>query len=226
MRSAGKIEAEFDAVFLGVGLGAMHRLAVEGAAASAGMIDALEFIAAYKTGERLSVAPRVVVIGAGNTAIDAACAAKRLGAEEVTILYRRQRENISAFDFEYDHALREGVKFVWGTLLMRLTADERGMTFDCIRVEQDAKGVLAPIEGSEFTIECDVVIPGDRAVAAAGAAVADSRRGDGARSRGDRPGHRPDHQPQILRRRRLRERRARGGRCRGRRQARGARDCG
>jgi glutamate synthase (NADPH/NADH) small chain len=153
-----KIEAEFDAVFLGFGLGAMHKLAVEGAAA-AGMIDALEFIAAYKTGERLSVAPRVVVIGAGNTAIDAACAAKRLGAEEVTILYRRQREHISAFDFEYDHALREGVKFVWGAQLMRATADERGMRFDCIRVEQDAKGVLAPIEGSRIQIECDVVIP-------------------------------------------------------------------
>ena len=82
----------------------------------AGVIDALEFIAGYKTGERVSVAPRVVVIGAGNTAIDAACAAKRLGAETVTILYRRQRENISAFDFEYDHALREGVEFLWATL--------------------------------------------------------------------------------------------------------------
>jgi glutamate synthase (NADPH/NADH) small chain len=154
-----KIEAEFDAVFLGVGLGVMHKLAVEGSAAAAGVVDALEFIAAYKTGERLSVAPRVVVIGAGNTAIDAACAAKRLGAEEVTILYRRQREAISAFDFEYDHALREGVKFVWGTLPTGLTADEREMTLACIRVELDAKGQLAPIEGSQSRIECDVVIP-------------------------------------------------------------------
>ena len=153
-----KIEAEFDAVFLGFGLGAMHKLAVEGAAA-AGMIDALEFIAAYKTGERLSVAPRVVVIGAGNTAIDAACAAKRLGAAEVSIVYRRRREAISAFDFEYDHALREGVKFVWGTLPISLTADERGMTLDCVGVELDAKGLLAPVEGSRFQIECDVVIP-------------------------------------------------------------------
>ena len=59
------------------------------------IIDALKFIAEYKTGAPLSVGRRVVVIGAGNTAIDAACAAKRLGAETVTILYRRQRENIS-----------------------------------------------------------------------------------------------------------------------------------
>jgi glutamate synthase (NADPH/NADH) small chain len=101
----------------------------------------------------------VVVIGAGNTAIDAACAAKRLGAAEVSIVYRRRREAISAFDFEYDHALREGVKFVWGTLPISLTADERGMTLDCVGVELDAKGLLAPVEGSRFQIECDVVIP-------------------------------------------------------------------
>ncbi len=50
-------------------------------AAASGVLDALEFIAAYKTGERLSVGPRVVVVGAGNTAIDAAVAAKRLGAQ-------------------------------------------------------------------------------------------------------------------------------------------------
>ena len=110
-----EIERDFDAVFLGVGLGAMHRLRVDGGTSSA-VIDALEFIEGYKTGTRLSVPPRVVVVGAGNTAIDAACAAKRLGAESVTIVYRRQRENISAFDFEYDHALREGVKFRWAAL--------------------------------------------------------------------------------------------------------------
>jgi glutamate synthase (NADPH/NADH) small chain len=163
--SLAEIEAQFDAVFLGVGLGAMHKLAVEGGAAAAGVsaaagiVDALEFIAAYKTGECLSVAPRVVVIGAGNTAIDAARAAKRLGAQEVTIVYRRPREAISAFDFEYDHALREGVRFVWGTLPTSLAADDHGVTLDCVRVELDAKGVLAPVEGSQSQIECDVVIP-------------------------------------------------------------------
>ena len=164
------LEQEFDAVFLGVGLGAMHRLAVEGADSireglaagigeSAGVIDALEFIAGYKTGERLSVARRVVVIGAGNTAIDAACAAKRLGAEEVTILYRRQRENISAFDFEYDHALMEGVEFFWGTLPVTLQGSEHGISLTCTGVEPDASGNLQPVPESEFIVECDVVIP-------------------------------------------------------------------
>jgi dihydropyrimidine dehydrogenase (NAD+) subunit PreT len=171
------LEAEFDAVFLGVGLGAMHKLVVEGGDSS-GVVDALEFIARYKTGELESggtLTPpchdetasrmghpnlrRVVVVGAGNTAIDAAVAAKRLGAEIVTILYRRQREAISAFDFEYEHALHEGVKFVWGALPVGLKTGASGMTLECVAMEPDAKGLLVQVAGSEFGIECDVVIP-------------------------------------------------------------------
>jgi glutamate synthase (NADPH/NADH) small chain len=164
-----RMEREFDTIFLGVGLGAMHRLAVEGVEAlghgaaavraGVGVIDALEFIAGYKTGERLSVAPRVAVIGAGNTAIDAACAARRLGAETVTIVYRRQRENISAFDFAYEHALKEGVEFLWSSLPVRIAENEGGILLECIAVVQDKTGGLEPISGSEFAIECDVVIP-------------------------------------------------------------------
>src|SRR6266702_1254749 len=152
------LEREFDAVFLGVGLGAMHKLEVEGGT-SADVIDALEFIAGYKTGERLSVPPRVVVIGAGNTAIDAACAAKRLGAQSVTIVYRRRRENISAFHFEYDHAVREGVTFCWDTLPKAFAATQDGIALTCVTVAQDETGTPMPVPGSDFTIECDVVIP-------------------------------------------------------------------
>lgn len=159
-----ELERNSDAFFLGVGLGAMHRLSIKGAdsvraGSKTGVIDALEFIAGYKTGERVSVAPRVVVIGAGNTAIDAACAAKRLGAETVSIVYRRRRENISAFDFEYEHALREGVEFVWETLPISLEASKDGIALTCVEVAHDKSGTLAPVGESEFTIECDVVIP-------------------------------------------------------------------
>jgi glutamate synthase (NADPH/NADH) small chain len=153
-----EIEREYDAVFLGVGLGPMHKLAVEGAVVE-GVVDALEFIAAYKTGEQTTVARRVVVIGAGNTAIDAAVAAKRLGAEFVTIVYRRQREAISAFDFEYEHALKEGVRFMWGALPLGLTVGEGGIALECAKVEVGEQGRLTPVEGSEFQVECDVVIP-------------------------------------------------------------------
>ncbi len=158
--SLEELEREYDAVFLGVGLGAMHRLEVADAhTAGAGIIDALKFIAAYKTGTPLSIGRRVVVIGAGNTAIDAACAAKRLGAETVTLVYRRQRENIPAFDFEYDHALREGVEFLWATLPTAITANDTGLVLTCVAVTQDANGHLTSQPGSEFTIECDAVVP-------------------------------------------------------------------
>lgn len=154
-----EIEHTVDAIFLGIGLGAMHRLEITGAASVTGVIDALEFIASYKTGERPNPGRRVVVIGAGNTAIDAACAAKRLGAESVTILYRRQRENISAFDFEYEHALREGIEFVWTSVPIALAKNSDGLALTCATVTQDATGRLTPIAGSDFVIECDTVIP-------------------------------------------------------------------
>ena len=154
-----QLEHGFDAIFLGVGLGAMHRIEVEGSNTVAGIIDALKFIAAYKSGTPLSIGRRVVVIGAGNTAIDAACAAKRLGAESVTIVYRRQRENIPAFDFEFDHALLEGVEFQWATLPMAIAAGNNALALTCVTVVQDADGRLTPQPGSEFTLECDAVIP-------------------------------------------------------------------
>jgi len=96
------LEQEFDFVFLGVGLGAMRRLGIPGEDHPK-VIDALKFIASYKTGEPISVGSKVVVVGAGNTAIDAANAAKRLGADEVHILYRREERDISAFGYE-DHS--------------------------------------------------------------------------------------------------------------------------
>lgn len=156
-RTLGGLENDYDAIFLGVGLGAMRRLSGDNDVAS--VIDALEFIAGYKTGKRVSVASRVVVIGAGNTAIDAACAARRLGAEKVTILYRRHREHISAFNFEYEHAVREGVTFRWATQPMSFAAHGDAIVLRCVAMTQDTNGLPAPMEGSEFTVECDLVIP-------------------------------------------------------------------
>ena len=154
-----EIECASDAVFLGLGLGAMRRLDVEGAeSVGERMIDALEFIAAYKTGTPMRVGPRVIVTGAGNTAMDAARAAKRLGAERVTVLYRRQREEIPAFDFEYERALGEGVEFVWATQPTAIAQRGDGIALTCVAVAQDATGKLTQIADSEFTIECDAAI--------------------------------------------------------------------
>ncbi len=154
-----ELERDFDFIFLGVGLGAMRQLAVPGGD-HPGVVDALRFIAEYKTGSRTSVEGRVVVIGAGNTAIDAAVAARRLGASEVRILYRRTEDLISAFDFEYEHAKQEGVRFEWRTQPVAVHAQgERLTSIECVAMEIDALGGIAAIEGSNFTIECDIVIP-------------------------------------------------------------------
>ena len=96
----------------GVGLGAMERLGIPGED-SQGVIDALRFIERYKTLPDFRVGRRVIVIGGGNTAIDAANAAKRLGAEDVHLFYRRTEKEMPAFPFEYDHSKVEGVQFHW-----------------------------------------------------------------------------------------------------------------
>lgn len=149
------IEREYDYVFLGVGLGPTHALSIPGAD-HPGIMDALAFIAAYKTARVTSVNGYVVVIGAGNTAIDAANAARRLGAEKVSIVYRRTAETMSAFAFEYEHAKQEGVTFLWETLPVRVHADGGMLEFlECIRVND----ALEPIAGSEFHLACDLIIP-------------------------------------------------------------------
>jgi dihydropyrimidine dehydrogenase (NAD+) subunit PreT len=107
-----ELERDHDAIFLGIGLGASHELGIPGEHL-AGVTNALDLIAGYKSGESTEVPPRVVVIGAGNTAIDAAIASVRLGATDVHIAYRRGQEQMSAFSFEYEHARLEGVKFLW-----------------------------------------------------------------------------------------------------------------
>ena len=154
-----KLESEYDAIFLGVGLGEMHTLSIPGGDDTA-VVDALEYIAAYKTGALTQSPARVAVIGAGNTAIDAAVAARRLGATEVHIVYRRDRAAISAFDFEYDHAHEEGVVFLWASLPVSIAPNPDGsVALECIRTEAAAQGSLATLPGSEFLLHCDLVIP-------------------------------------------------------------------
>ena len=153
------LEGEFDAIFIGVGLGAMRKLGIPGEDHPK-VIDALKFIASYKTGEPISVGSKVVVVGAGNTAIDAANAAKRLGAEEVHILYRREEEDISAFRFEYEHAKQEGIQFHWKTVAVAVHGNDGGAaTVECARVRSSDDGEFQRIPGSGFHLECDLLIP-------------------------------------------------------------------
>ncbi len=154
-----ELEREFDVIFLGVGLGAMQKLVVPGGDHPA-VVDALKFIEEYKLGLKTKVVGDVVVVGAGNTAIDAACAAKRLGANSVRILYRRTEEHISAFDFEYEHARHEGVSFDWLTQPVAVHSFDDGLSsIECVAMEIGADGSVKQVTGSSFHIKCDLVIP-------------------------------------------------------------------
>jgi dihydropyrimidine dehydrogenase (NAD+) subunit PreT len=151
------IEREYDVVFLGIGLGAIHQLGVAGEQL-AGVTNALDLIAGYKSGERTTVPPRVVVIGAGNTAIDAAIAAVRLGAGEVHIVYRRGPEQMSAFSFEYEHARSEGVKFLWHTQPTKIHGGSSVEGVELVKLAATEDGSIVPQSGSEFVLATDLVV--------------------------------------------------------------------
>jgi dihydropyrimidine dehydrogenase (NAD+) subunit PreT len=158
------LEREFSFLFVGVGLGAMERLGIPGEQLR-GVIDALRFIERYKTSPDFAVGRRVIVIGGGNTAIDAANAAKRLGAEEVHLFYRRTEKEMPAFSFEYDHSKIEGVRFHW--LAQPVEIVERDGCAVAVRFvetrlgQPDATGrrKAEPVEGSYFECACDMAIP-------------------------------------------------------------------
>jgi dihydropyrimidine dehydrogenase (NAD+) subunit PreT len=156
-----KLENEYDAIFLGLGLGAMHKLGIRNEQHPS-VINALDFIARYKTGHNLNTGRRVIVIGAGNTAIDAARAARRLGAESVEILYRRDHQHMAAFSFEYDQAREEGVEFHWWTqpIAIHLSPDQSTIeSVECVTIKASADGTLERLPGSEFRMACDMLIP-------------------------------------------------------------------
>jgi glutamate synthase (NADPH/NADH) small chain len=152
-----ELERSHDAVFLGIGLGAIHRLSIAGEELS-GVTNALDLIAGYKSGALTKVPGRVVVVGAGNTAIDAAIAAVRLGSTDVHIVYRRGPEQMSAFAFEYEHARDEGVKFLWHVQPIRIIGDKTVSGIELTKLAATEDGSLIPQPGSEFSLETDLVV--------------------------------------------------------------------
>jgi dihydropyrimidine dehydrogenase (NAD+) subunit PreT len=158
------LERQFDFIFIGVGLGAIERLGIPGEDLP-GVVDALHFIARYKTEAGFEVGRRVIVIGGGNTAIDAANAALRLGAEDVLLVYRRSDREMPAFSFEYDHSKLEGVRFHWlaqPVAIIERNGRAAGVRFQRTRLEDaDRQGRRrsVAISNSEFEVACDMVVP-------------------------------------------------------------------
>jgi glutamate synthase (NADPH/NADH) small chain len=147
------LRAEFDAVFLGIGLGGVRALEAEGATRE-GVRPAVDFIAELRQSGDLAGLPvgrRVVVIGGGMTAIDAGVQAKKLGAEEVTIVYRRERARMSASGYEQELAANAGVRIVSGATPVRIGGNGAA---NAVEFAYSAAGALA----ETFTLAADQVL--------------------------------------------------------------------
>lgn len=163
----------FDAVFIGTGAGLPSFMKIEGESLN-GVYSANEFLTrinlmkAYKFPEYdtpIYVGKNVVVVGGGNVAMDAARSAKRLGAENVYIVYRRSEEEMPARVEEVHHAKEEGIEFKLLNNPVKINGDDEGWvkSVTCIKMElgePDASGRRRPqpIEGSEFDVDADVVV--------------------------------------------------------------------
>ncbi len=156
--SLGDLARDYDAVFLGLGLGGVNALRAEGEAAQ-GVENAVDFIAELRQADDLAKLPigrRVVVIGGGMTAIDAAVQSKLLGADEVTMVYRRGKEMMNASGFEQDLAASKGVNIRHWMAPTRVLAEGGKVTG--IELEHTAliDGTLKGT-GDKVVIPCDQV---------------------------------------------------------------------
>jgi glutamate synthase (NADPH/NADH) small chain len=159
-----QLASRHDAVFIGIGLSQRTRMQIPGEDLE-GVVDARDFIEAVtkRRWPQVEVGRRVAVIGGGNTAIDAATEAHRLGAEQVMMIYRRSKEEIPAYDFEVELARKDEVIFHWLTAPVAVKGKKSVEGLQCVRMQlgkPDASGRRSPerMPGSEFEIPLDMII--------------------------------------------------------------------
>ncbi len=162
--SLGELQQNYDAVYLGIGVGLARQLDIPGEEME-GVTDALQFIYDIRTKEynEVAVGDKIAVIGMGMTAIDAATQAKRLGAGEVTLVYRRSENEKPCTDVELDIAKLDGCKIIWLAAPKEITGAAgkvEKLTCRMMRLgEPDASGRRSPVDtGETFSLEVDMVI--------------------------------------------------------------------
>ncbi len=152
-----ELEEKYDALFLGVGLGATATLNMPGEDKT-NVVGAVEFIEELRMKQhKVAVPESVIIIGGGNTAVDAASESARMGAENVYLAYRRSKQEMGAYGFEYQLAKYAGVKGLFNVSPLEIVGEEKVSGVKFIRT-QNKDGRLAQIEGSEFVVACDMVI--------------------------------------------------------------------
>ncbi|MDD4240790.1 MAG: [FeFe] hydrogenase, group A [Smithellaceae bacterium] len=152
----------FSAVFVGLGAQKAQAIGARGEDAP-GVMSGLDFLARLARGERPALGHRVIVIGGGNTAMDAARSAVRLGVKEVIVAYRRTRQEMPAQPVEIDEAIEEGVNIQFLTAPVSIAASGGELSLTCVKMalgEPDASGRRRPVAqpGSEFTLTATTII--------------------------------------------------------------------
>jgi len=155
----------FKAIFLGVGAHSGLKLKVPGEDDFEGFMDAIVFLRKVNLGDTEKPGEKVIVIGGGNSAIDAARTALRTGCDEVHIVYRRSRKEMPANPWEVDAAMEEGVQISYLAAPVRILGEKgKVVGMECVQMrlgKLDASGRRrpVPVDGSEFVIEADIIVP-------------------------------------------------------------------
>lgn len=157
-----ELRRDYDAVFIAIGAHESKLMEIPGEELE-GVYQGIYFLRDVKLGKKFDLGDTVVVVGGGNTAIDAARTALRLGAKNCIIVYRRSRLEMPADPIEVHDAEEEGIKFHFLTNPVRISGNKRMDAIECIRMElgePDASGRRRPVEvkGSEFSINADTII--------------------------------------------------------------------
>ncbi len=154
--AVSELENNYAAIFIGIGLGKTRNTNTPGEQLS-NCIGATEFIQQLKLDPlSVTIGKKVVVIGGGNTAMDAASESARMGAEAI-LLYRRSKEEMGAYEFEYDLIRSVGAKAMFNTAVVEIKGEHAVTEVVCFKTI-NKNGQLENIAGSEFTIPCDFLI--------------------------------------------------------------------
>lgn len=152
-----RLESEYDAIFLGIGLGETASLNLPGENKE-NVVGAVEFVEELREKHHtIEVPNRVIVIGGGNTAMDAASEAARMGAGSVILAYRRSKMRMGAYIFEYELAKSVGAVGLFSAAPLAILGESQATGVKFIRTEE-INGVLKNVPESEFDLDCDLVI--------------------------------------------------------------------
>ena len=153
-----QLENNYQAIFLGIGLGSTNPLGMTGEERT-GCIGAVEFIEQLRINQQgTAVGRKVIVLGGGNTAMDAASESSRLGADQVILAYRRGKDEMGAYDFEYDLAKGVGVRGMFNVAPVEIVGNGKVEGVRFVRTATMSDGNVHTIPESDFVEPCDMVI--------------------------------------------------------------------